>query len=67
MTYLLDTNIVSELPGRPARTNAGVTAWIAGVVADQINISVITLFELERGRGRQNESLLTSERRCVGG
>jgi predicted nucleic acid-binding protein len=48
LTYLLDTNVVSELR-RPERANPGVASWIADIEADAINVSVITLFELERG------------------
>ena len=48
MSYLLDTNVVSDLR-RPARTNPGVATWIASVAAADVTISVITLFELERG------------------
>lgn len=48
MTYLLDTNLVSELR-RPARMNAGVASWIAGVAPGEVYLSVITLLELERG------------------
>lgn len=48
MTYLLDTNLLSELR-RPRTANEGVASWIAGIAASELNISVITLFELERG------------------
>jgi len=48
VTYLLDTNLISELR-RPARMNAGVASWIASVTAEELYISVVTLLELERG------------------
>lgn len=48
MTYLLDTNVVSELR-RPARMNTGVANWVAKVTAAELYLSVVTLFELERG------------------
>lgn len=48
MTFLLDTNFVSELR-RPERANPGVVRWISGVRAENLNLSVITLLELERG------------------
>ena len=48
MTYLLDTNVVSELrKGRSA--NAAVRAWAEGISADHFWLSVICLLELETG------------------
>lgn len=47
MTYLLDTNAVSE-PNRP-RPNAGVMAWISTQSVEETYLSVITLGEIERG------------------
>jgi toxin FitB len=46
--YLLDTNVLSELR-RGTRANAGVMAWSKGVAADDLFISTITIFEIERG------------------
>lgn len=47
MSFLLDTNVVSEWV-RP-RPNAGVVAWLAQVDEDRVFISVITLAELRYG------------------
>jgi len=47
MSFLLDTNIVSEWT-RP-RPNAGVVAWLADVDEDRVFVSVVTLAELRHG------------------
>jgi predicted nucleic acid-binding protein len=50
MSFLLDTNIVSEwVRPRPA---AGVISWLAEVDEDQAFLSVVTLAELRRGIAR---------------
>lgn len=48
MTYLFDTNIVSELR-RPELANSGVISWTATISRDEVFVSAITLLELERG------------------
>jgi predicted nucleic acid-binding protein len=48
MSYLLDTNVVSELR-KGARCDAGVTAWLAGAQDDELFLSVLVVGELERG------------------
>jgi predicted nucleic acid-binding protein len=49
-TYLLDTNIVSELRKLGRGTcNAGVAAWAASLASGMASISAITLYELEQG------------------
>lgn len=54
MTYLLDTNILSETRRRQPAT--GVTNWIAATPPERLHVSVLTLGEIERGisqiRGR---------------
>jgi predicted nucleic acid-binding protein len=45
MTYLCDTNIISEL-AKP-QPNSGVIAWSSGVVS--VSLSVITLEEISYG------------------
>ena len=47
MSYLLDTNVISEL----ARTKPEprVTRWLAGIPSESLFLSVITLGELRRG------------------
>jgi toxin FitB len=47
MSFLLDTNIVSEWV-RP-RPDTGVVAWLADVDEDRVFISVVTLAELRYG------------------
>jgi predicted nucleic acid-binding protein len=47
VTYLLDTNVVSEW-AKP-RPNAGVVAWLAAADEDQVFLSVVTLAELRHG------------------
>lgn len=54
MTYLLDTNIVSEWV-KP-RPNAGVVAWLSSVNEDDVFISVCTLAELCFGVARMPQS-----------
>ncbi len=50
MTYLLDTNVVSEW-ARP-QPNPGVVRWLADVDEDRVYISVLTFGELRRGVDR---------------
>ncbi len=45
--YLLDTNVVSEL--RRAKPHGAVLAWIRGVDDSELNISAVTLGELQAG------------------
>jgi len=47
MTYLLDTNVVSELHKRTP--DPAVRAWIAAVPDDQLFISVLNIGEIRRG------------------
>ncbi len=47
MTWLLDTNVVSEWV-KP-RPDPGVIAWLAGVDEDRVFISVVTLAEIRHG------------------
>jgi hypothetical protein len=48
LSYLLDTNVVSELrKGR--RCDPGVAGWFAGVASDEIYLSVLTLGEIRKG------------------
>ncbi len=50
MTYLLDTNVLSET--RKPRPAASVTDWIAATPADRLHVSVLTLGEIEQGIAR---------------
>jgi predicted nucleic acid-binding protein len=45
--YLLDTNIVSEL--RKLRPHGGVLAWFESVDHRELNISAVTLSEIQAG------------------
>ena len=47
MTFLLDTNVVSEWV-KP-RPNRGLVAWLAEVDEDRVFLSVVTLAELRHG------------------
>ncbi len=47
MSFLLDTNVVSEWV--KSRPNSGVGAWLAEVDEDRVFISVVTLAELRYG------------------
>lgn len=50
MSFLLDTNLISELRKvGDGKADANVVAWIAAEDAASFFISVITLLELERG------------------
>lgn len=50
MTFLLDTNVISELrKAGDGRADANVTAWVAAQDATAFLISAITILELERG------------------
>lgn len=48
--YLLDTNVVSELPKlEKGRINSGVLRWIQSVSQKDIFTNIIVLKELEQG------------------
>ena len=70
MTYLLDTNVLSET--RKRRPAAGVADWIAATPPDRLHVSVLTLGEIAqgiarvRGRGdRHQASALERDRKSV--
>ncbi|HET8565821.1 MAG TPA: type II toxin-antitoxin system VapC family toxin [Solirubrobacterales bacterium] len=48
MSYLLDTNVISELR-KGERADANVTAWFADVAEEEIFLSVLTIGEIRRG------------------
>lgn len=52
MTYLLDTNVVSELRKPPHRAAPTVRAWADSQPASEFWISVITVLEIEIGVAR---------------
>jgi len=48
MSYLLDTNVLSEISKKQNR-DSGVSAWIARVMPDELFVSVLSLGEIRRG------------------
>jgi toxin FitB len=61
MTFLLDTNVVSEWI-RP-QPNANLAAWLDEVDEDRLHVSVATFAEIRHGiepmaRGRRREALM---------
>lgn len=48
MTYLLDTNVLSELRKGP-RCNPRVASWFAGVDDQDLGLSVLVIGEIRRG------------------
>ena len=58
MTYLLDTNVLSET--RKRHPVAAVAGWIAATPPGRMHVSVLTLGEIEQGiariRGRGDQS-----------
>lgn len=60
MSYLVDTNIISEL--RRKEANLGVTSWFADRPATTLYLSVLTLGEIRKGiealpRGKKRMAL----------
>lgn len=52
MTYLLDTNVVSELRKPERRADPGVRDWVAARAGSDLHLSVITILEVEVGIAR---------------
>lgn len=48
MSYLLDTNVISELR-KGERAHPGVAAWFADLDDEEIFLSVLTIGEIRRG------------------
>lgn len=48
MSYLLDTNVISELR-KGDRANPSVASWFVGVADEEIFLSVLTIGEIRRG------------------
>lgn len=67
MTYLIDTNVVSEIAKR--RRNAGVLDWLAATQSDGHHLSVLTIGELLRGiervRRRKDQDQVRSLERTL--
>lgn len=50
MSFVLDTNVVSELRKvRSGKANQGVAAWVSAVPSARLFVSAITIHELEHG------------------
>lgn len=47
MSYLLDTNVISELVA--TKPNESVLAWLSNIPEDEIFISVLTIGEIRKG------------------
>jgi predicted nucleic acid-binding protein len=52
VSFLLDTNVISELRKSPRRADARVRGWVASHDASSLYLSAITLMEIEIGIGR---------------
>ncbi|MGQ0466978.1 MAG: type II toxin-antitoxin system VapC family toxin [Sporichthyaceae bacterium] len=52
MSYLLDTNVVSELRKPAQRAEGAVREWAARQITHDLSISVVTAMEIEIGVGR---------------
>lgn len=67
MTYLIDTNVVSDIAKR--RRNPGVLDWLADTRSSSHYISVLSIGELERGiegvRNRADHRQVESLERAV--
>jgi predicted nucleic acid-binding protein len=48
LSYLLDTNVISELR-KGQRADVNVTVWFADVAEEEIFLSVLTIGEIRRG------------------
>lgn len=48
MSYLLDTNVISELR-KGDRANPSVVAWFGGLADEEVYLSVLTIGEVRRG------------------
>jgi toxin FitB len=68
VTYLLDTNVLSET--RKRQPAAGVAEWIAATPSDRLHVSVLTLGEIEQGitrvRGRGDRQQAAALERWFG-
>lgn len=63
MSYLLDTNVISELRKSEQRANTRVRAWASARLPLELHLSVITIMEIEIGIGRlQTRDPLQAER-----
>lgn len=65
MTYLIDTNVISEIR-KGSRCDANVAAWYDAITDDDLHLSVLVLGEIrqgiERSRKRDPEKATALER-----
>lgn len=54
MSYLLNTNVISELRKSEQRADPRVRSWIASRDPSDLYLSVLTIMEIEIGIGRLN-------------
>ena len=54
MSYLLDTNVISELRKSERRADASVRTWVTARATSDLYVSVITILEVEVGIWRLN-------------
>ena len=52
MSYLLDTNVISELRKPAQKADRNVRSWAQQRLTSELSISVITVMEIEIGVGR---------------
>lgn len=52
MSYLLDTNVVSELRKAERKADPGVRSWVSARAVSDLYLSVITVLEVEVGIAR---------------
>jgi toxin FitB len=68
VTYLIDTNVLSET--RKRQPDGGVTEWIAATPPGRLHVSVLTLGEIEQGiariRGRGDQQQAAALERWLG-
>lgn len=65
MSYLIDTNVISELR-KGDRADPAVVSWFAGLADDEVFLSALTLGEIRRGieniRRRDSDAAAALER-----
>jgi predicted nucleic acid-binding protein len=53
--FLLDTVVLSELRKAPRQRNGNLVHWMGGVTSQDLDLSVVTIGEIERGIERQRQ------------
>lgn len=56
MTWLLDTNVISELRKSAGSADPGVVSWAAAQVPETLHVSAVTVLELEIGVRRKERA-----------